>query len=190
MNLLGKKMGALLRHKARRGLAAVEFALTMPIWMALLLGSADGAYFLLVNERCDRIAYSVTDIVTQYQSISLANLSDITKAAAQLMQPIPFNINGIVVVTSVFQPASGTPIVEWQYAGGGTLAKTSQIGTTGGAATLPNGLTLNANDNVIISEVYYSYTPLFVNAGYFHAGTAYRVAIYKPRLSPLVTPPT
>ncbi len=190
---MANKLGTALKslsNRARRGLAAVEFALTMPIWMALVLGSADAGFFLLVNERCDRIAYSVTDIVTQYQTVTLANLSDIVKAAGQLMNPIPFTSNGIVIVTSVFQPTTGSPVVKWQYAGGGTLTKTSQIGTTGGAATLPNGLVLNANDNVIISEVYYNYTPLFVNAGYFHAGSVYRVAIYKPRLSPLVTPPT
>jgi len=179
-----------LSRRARRGVAAVEFALTMPIWTALLLGTTDGAYCLIVNERCDRVAYSVTDIVTQYQSISKANLNDIFLGADQIMSPLPFSSQGIVIVTSVFQPSTGAPIVEWQYAGGGTLAKTSQIGTTGGAATLPNGLSLNAQDNVIISEVYYNFTPLFVSSHMFTSGPIYRVAIYKPRLSPLVTPPT
>ncbi len=81
-------------------------------------------------------------------------------------------------------------MVEWQYSGGGTLpSKLSKIGTTGGIAALPNGLTLNANDNVIISEVYYQFKPLFLSDTLFNAGTVYRVAIYKPRLSPLVTPP-
>ncbi len=32
--------------------------------------------------------------------------------------------------------------------------------------TLPNGLTMNDNDNVIISEVYYSFTPMFLQCGY------------------------
>jgi len=176
--------------RARRGVAAVEFALTMPIWIALLLGSTDGAYCLLVNERCDRVAYSVTDIVTQYQTITKANLNDILLAAGQIMSPFPFSSQGVVVVSSVYQPATGAPIIEWQYAGGGSLAKTSQIGTTGGAASLPNGLTLNSGDNVIISEVYYNFTPLFLGNNLFNAGQIYRVAIYKPRLSPLVTPPT
>ena len=179
-----------LHDGARKGIAAVEFALTLPIWVSLLLGAGDGCYFLMVNEKTDRIAYSVTDIVTQYQTITKANLNDILLAAGQLMKPFSFNTNGIVIVTSVFQPATGSPIVEWQYSGGGTLTKNSQIGTTGGAATLPNGLTLNANDNVILSEVYYKFNPLFLSANLFNAGTVYRVAVYKPRLSPLVTPPT
>jgi Flp pilus assembly protein TadG len=170
--------------------AAVEFALTLPIWVALLLGAGDGCYCLMANEKTDRIAYTVTDIVCQYQTLSKANLNDILTAAAQLMQPLTFGANGVVIVSSVFQPATGSPIIEWQYSGGGSLSKSSQIGATNGAAILPNGLTLNANDNVIISEVYYAFTPLFLSAKLFNSGTVYRVAVYKPRLSQLVTPPT
>ena len=195
MNLTVRKIGQYLRpitrmrDGTRRGIAAVEFALTLPIWVSLLLGAGDGCYFLMVNEKADRIAYSVTDIVTQYQAITKANLNDILLAASQLMNPFPFNTNGVVIVTSVFQPSTGAPVIEWQYNGGGTLTKSSQIGTTGGTATLPNGLALNANDNVIISEVYYNFSPLFLSSNLFNSGTVYRVAVYKPRLSPLVTPP-
>ncbi|MDE1900498.1 MAG: pilus assembly protein [Alphaproteobacteria bacterium] len=177
-------------RRARRGVAAVEFALTLPIWTALILGASGGTYALLVSERCDRIAYTVTDVVTQYQTITLADLSDIVQAAGQLMSPIAFGASGMVIVTSVYQPSTGQPVVEWQYQGGGTLTAVSRIGTTGGVATLPNGLTLNAGDNVIISEVFYNFTPLFPSSGLFDIGQIYRTAIYKPRLSPLVTPPT
>jgi hypothetical protein len=177
-------------QEKRRGVAALEFALTMPLWITLLLGAGDGTYFLLVNEKCDRIAYSVTDIVTQYQSITLANLNDIILASSQLMQPFPFTNNGLVIVSSVYKPTGQTPVIEWQYSGGGTLVKTSAIGVTGGAPALPNGLTLNDNDNVIISEVFYSFTPLFISEGLFGNSNLYRVAIYKPRISLLINTPT
>jgi hypothetical protein len=176
--------------RRRRGIAAVEFALTLPIWLTLFLGMSDGAYCLLVNEKTDRIAYSVTDIVTQYQTITRANLSDIVQAASQLMSPFTFGGNGVVIVSSVYQPSIGGPTVMWQYTGGGTAVESSKIGASGGPASLPNGLALNTNDNVIISEVYYKFTPMFINEGIFSSNTIYRVAIYKPRLSPLITPPT
>jgi hypothetical protein len=179
-----------LRDRSRRGIAALEFALTLPIWILMLVGVSDGTYCLLVNEKVDRIAYSVTDIVTQYQVITIANLNDILQASSQQMQPFPFGNRGLVIVSSVYKPTGQTPTICWQYSGGGTLAHASQIGTTGGTPTLPNGLTLNDNDNVIISEVYYNFNPLFLNAGLISANTIYRVAIYKPRLSPLIKTPT
>ncbi len=178
------------RRDRRRGVAALEFALTLPIWITLLLGAGDATYYILVNEKCDRIAYSVTDIVTQYQSITRANLNDIIKASGQLMQPFSFTNNGLVIVSSVYKPAGRLPVIEWQYSGGGTLVKQSVIGVTGGVPTLPNGLTLNDNDNVIISEVFYNFIPLFLSEGLFADKSLYRVAIYKPRISLLINTPT
>jgi len=183
-------IGSRLMGRARRGIAALEFALTLPIWITLLLGAADGTYCMLVNERTDRIAYTVTDIVTQYQTVSVANLNDIVQAASQIMNPFTFGNNGVVIISSVYKPAGATPYICWQYTGGGGLVATSHIGTTGGAPALPNGLTLNDNDNVIIAEVFYNFTPMFVSEGLFTSGTIYRNAVYKPRLSPLTQTPS
>ena len=194
MNLI-KTLTHLRRLRAKRswyqrGIAATEFALTLPIWITMMLGAADGTYCMLVNEKADRIAYSVTDIVSQYQTITINNLTEILLAAGQLMLPFTFGTQGVVIVTSVYKPAGQAPYICWQYSGGGTLTKTSRIGTTGGVPTLPNGLTLNDNDNVIISEVFYNFTPMFVSEGLFSSGLIYRTAVYKPRLSPLITTPT
>ena len=201
-------------QKPRRAVAATEFALTLPLWITMLLGTADGTYCLLVNEKCDRIAYTVTDIVAQYQTqnptqlgnLTVAGLNDIILAGAQLMQPFPFTATqgANVITTSVYKPAGKSPIICWQYNGAivaDNAATQSRVGipsnsdpnhkcATGGAATLPNGLTLNDNDNVIISEVFYNFSPLFISSTLFNASTIYRVAVYKPRLSPLINTPS
>ncbi len=165
----------------------------------MLLGAADSTSALLTNEKSDRIAFTVTDIVTQYQTIKIADLSDILKAASQLMQPFPFGNKGIVIVTSVYKAAGDNPRICWQYSGGGTLGTGgSKIGTDNGNAdctkgsyaTLPNGLTMNDNENLIISEVFYAFTPMFMDFGLLKANTIYRTAVYKPRLSPLITRPS
>jgi len=193
MNLMANIMRRrhhLPSNKSRRGIAAVEFALTLPIWITLLLGVSDGAYCMLVNERVDRIAYTVTDVVSQYQTITIANLNDITQAAGQMMQPLTFGSMGNVVVTSVYKPSGQTPTICWQYKGGGNLGQNSKIGSTGGVPALPNGLTLNDNDNVIITEVFYYFSPMFISEGLFSSNIVYRTAVYKPRLSPLITAPS
>lgn len=174
----------------RRGIAATEFALTLPIWVTFLLGVADGTYCLLINEKADRIAYSVTDIATQYRSLSIAQLNDIILAASELMRPFPFANSGIVIVSSVFKPSGQPATICWQYSGGGSLVQSSRIGTTGGVPALPAGLTLNDFDNVLISEVFYNFSPVFTGSGLFSSGIVYRVAVYKPRLSTLCNTPT
>lgn len=201
MNLIAKLRATRLKTKSKLlicGIAAVEFALTLPIWITVLLGTADGTYYLLINEKVDRIAYSITDIVTQYKVVTVSNLDDIARAASELMQPITFGSNGVIIVSSIYRPSGDVPRICWQYTGGGTMNGTSQVGTANGAAscsngsaaTLPAGLTLNNNDNIIMTEVYFNFSPMFLFTELFPAKQLYRYAIYKPRLSPLVTPPT
>ncbi len=182
---------ALLRFAAKeKGAVAIEFALSLPIWLVLLIGAADATYLMIVSQRVDRITYSVTDIVTQSETLKITDLQNILLAAGQLMQPFEFGADGVVIVTSLYKP-SGQPVqISWQYVGGGTLPRASKIGTPGQLPVMPNGLTLNDNENVIVSEVYYDFDPMFINAGVLAKGDVYRTAVYKPRLSPLITPPT
>lgn len=195
MNRMTKLLRRILMRagliKRDDGTVAMEFALSLPIWIAILVGSSDAGYMMIVSQRVDRIAYSVTDIVTQSETISRTDLDNIFLAAGQLMQPFEFGADGIVIVTSLYKPAGEPTKISWQYAGGGTLARGSKIGAFGGSAPqMPAGLTLNDNENVMVAEVYYAFRPMFINAGILSAGDIYRVSVYKPRLSPLITPPT
>jgi hypothetical protein len=101
---------------------------------------------------------------------------------------------GYIIVTSVYQDPVHGPLVKWQYthppAGNGVTMPASRIGSSAvdSPAVLPSGLTLNSQDNIIISEVYFTFSPLFMDD--FISKVIYRQAVYKPRLSPLITPPT
>lgn len=191
MSLTINKFRVLRPHKRRSlGSAAVEFALTLPIWVLLLLGTTDVAYMMLLSQRVDRVAYSVTDIVTQSEVITNADLTNIFLAAGQLMQPFDFGADGTVIVTSLYKPAGQPVKISWQRSGGGTLTRTSKIGTPGHTPVMPGGLTLNDTENVIVAEVYYVFRPMFINAHLLNVQDIYRFAVYKPRLSPLITPPT
>lgn len=189
MSLINSPCLSARRRGTQRGLAAIEFALTLPIMIALLVGSADIAYMMLLSQRVDRVAYAVTDIVSQSETVpSRADLDTIMLAAGQLMQPFPFGNDGVVVVTSVYRPTGQGPRICWQHASGGSLVRSSLIGAPGEAPNMPNGLTINEKENVIISEVFYDFRPMFINAGILSAGDFYRVAVYKPRLSLLCDP--
>jgi len=191
MSHITKRIKRAFLYGKERGVAAVEFALMMPVWILLFLGVSDGAFYLLMCEKIDRIAYSVTDIVTQYKVVTLADLNDISLAASQLMQPFSFSSGeGVLIVSSVYQAVGDQPRIMWQYSyPQGQAFQSSKLGSIGAVAALPSGLIMNDNENVIISEVYYHYDPLFIVAGIFGSSTVYRYAVYKPRLSPLITSP-
>lgn len=170
------------------GIAAVEFALVLPILLLLFLGGFELSRFLLIHQKVDRIAYTIADVVTQSTVVTNNQINQILSATIQIMNPFSFTDEGIVILSSVYQSGSNPSTVRWQRSGGGTLSRSSQIGMPSGNATLPVELTLNDKDNVIISEVYYRYTPV-LSAGILSPQDIYKTAIFKPRLGALTTPP-
>jgi Flp pilus assembly protein TadG len=173
------------------GVAAMEFALNLPLLLLLSFGGFEVSRLLLIQQKTDKIAYIVADVISQSTTSTLSNaqITQIMTAAAQVMNPMTFGPNGYVIVNSVTKTGNNSPKVSWQRTGGGTMTKTSQVGAVNGTATLPGGITLVDKDNVIIVEVFYNYTPLF-GAGYVASKQFYRTAIYKPRLGSLTTAPT
>lgn len=172
-----------------RGVAAVEFALTLPILVTLLLGVYEVSRYIIMNQKVDRVAYTVSDVVSQQTSVSKSQLNNILYAATEIMKPYTFGSNGVVIISSVTQTTdTGPATVRWQYKGGGTLNRSSKIGQVSGTATLPTGFTLNKSDNVIVAEVFYNYVPSFTEK-YFGTRENYKFAIFKPRFGALTTAP-
>ncbi len=184
-----KKFLSLLR--AREGIAALEFALNLPLLLILGFGGFELSRYLLIQQKTDKIAYIVADVIAQSTSSTLSNaqITQILTAAAQVMQPIPFGADGFVIVNSVTKTGTAAPKVSWQRTGGGTMTRPSIVGQPNGTATLPGGITLVDKDNVIVVEVFYRYTPMF-GGSYVASQQLYRNAIYKPRLGALTTSPT
>jgi TadE-like protein len=174
--------------RCTRGVAAVEFALLLPLLMTMLLGSFEIMRYIIASQKLDHIAFTSADVVAQETSITNAQINDIMSAAVEIMEPFPFGDVGVVIVSSVQDDPVRGPVVRWQITGGGTLVRDSEIGETGDDATLPRDLILNDGDNVIIAEVFYMYTPV-ITEDYFGTRENYKYAIYKPRYGALTTPP-
>jgi hypothetical protein len=170
------------------GAAVVELALTLPLLLLLFFGGFELTRFILITHKLEKAAYTVSDVVAQQTSVTMSQLEQIMSAASEVMKPYEIGDRGTIVLSSVYQNGSDLPTVQWQYAGGGTLTHGSNIGVVGGPAALPGGLTLNDKDNIIVTEVFYTFEPLFPG---WEIGPSnlYKYAIFKPRLGALTTAP-
>lgn len=71
----------------RKGVAAVEFALVVPILLTLYIGTLELSMGLTVNKRIARVASTVADLVTQQENVDKATLHGIMGVAESVMYP-------------------------------------------------------------------------------------------------------
>ncbi len=168
---------------ARQGIAAVEFALALPLLIVIAFGSIEVTRYVLIIQKLERVSLTLSDLIAQSEKITAAGLNQIVPAAGQILLPYNFTTNGYVIISSVTKTGESPPVVNWQYKSTGA-AQTSHIGTSGGNATIPSNFTPLDGDTVIITEVFYNYNPILSGTIYSNS-QMYRYSIYKPRLGDL-----
>ncbi|MGI9421455.1 MAG: TadE/TadG family type IV pilus assembly protein [Geminicoccaceae bacterium] len=181
------------RHVSRRperngdrGNVAVEFALVLPVLLLLLLASAELGRYVLLNQKVDRVAITMSDLVARAETISEAELDDIFNAAAHVAEPFDLSGRGRVVISSVTNPDGEGATVAWQRAGGGSFITASEVGSEGEAADLPGEFDVREGETAIVSEVFFDFRP-FLSEMIVSPRVVYRRAHHRPRLGTLDT---
>ena len=181
------------------GVAYLEFAICLPVLIIMLMGAIEMTRFIIITQKVEKTAFTLSDIISQGKTISTSDLDKMMYAASQVMLPYTMAGDGRVVVSSVKQDNSvnSLPTIQWQYvsqgANGSWAGQTSQLGAGGTNATpgstviLPGNLTLNDQDNVVVTEVFYNYQPLIASNGVIPGRRIYKVSVFKPRLGDLST---
>lgn len=134
------------------GLAAVEFALLLPLMLTLYVGGAEISQAVSTYRLVDLTADTVTNLVAQYTTISAsAQMPDILNASVEVMYPNPAS-DVQVVVSLIAIDANGKATVTWSQTLHGTARPVGQV------VTVPASLDV-ANTNVILGETTYAYAP-------------------------------
>lgn len=182
MSMKKDAFGKLARRLAddTRGMVLLEFAFMLPIISTLVLGGVEFTRYALINQKMDRVTGFVGDLVARAESLSAADFSDYFAAAEQLAIPYDLMAGGNIIVSSV-TGESGGPEVLWQQIGPGAVHEASTVGVPGGSATLPPGFVLDQGENIVITEVYFDFEPLFLPPAFVHAGRLYYRSVFRPR---------
>jgi len=146
---------------ARRGLAAIEFAIVAPFIVVLYLGGVEIAQAIAIKRMVSLTASTVANIVTQYQSISQSQtMPDILNASTAVLTPYP-SANAMVRVSYVSVDSGGNATVSWSQAKNGSAL------TNGQKITLPTALAI-PNSTLVFGETSYTYKP---TNDFLHFGT-------------------
>jgi Flp pilus assembly protein TadG len=142
-----------------RGVAAIEFAMILPVLLILFLASFDGGRAIAVDMKVRSATYALAAITNQYTTIQSTDMTSIVGATSVVLAPYS-SAPVVVKISQLTISASGKATVSWSYSLNGTAR------ALGSTVTIPSALA-TPNSYLIFGEVSYTYTPLF---GYFGSG--------------------
>lgn len=185
-NLL-KALRAFFRRE--NGVAAVEFALVVPLMLSVYLGCTEAAALLTVDRKVQSVAGAIGDLVARSnKTITKDQIKDYFLASTSIMAP--YDSTGLVqTVTAVSVAANGTTAtVVWsaQYHNG-TLSTTVAAHPKGSTYPLPAEMrAIATGQTVIAAETDYGYRPL-LGLVFKDALDLNRSALFMPRFGGTIT---
>jgi Flp pilus assembly protein TadG len=169
-----------LRRFARdnEGVSAVEFALLLPLMVAMYLGGNEVSQAITASRKVTLVSRTVADLASQSASINNSSMTNILDASTAVLSP--FTGSKLkVTVSQVKIDGSGNATIEWSDTRNGTARG------TGETVTLPTALKVN-NTWLIWAEAEYTYEPTFGSS--IKDNIALKDQMYmRPRLSNSVT---
>lgn len=176
---LGHRFASLAGNE--RGVAAVEFAMLLPLMVTLWLGTSEISAGIAAKRKVTLTARTTADLVSQVTGLSSSDMTNSLNAASAVIAP--YNASNLnVTVSSISIDANSKATIAW------SVTKNGAAHAVGSSVTLPTALVVPSTC-LIWSEVQYSYKPTI---GYVVTGTLQlKDQIYmRPRLTNCVTYPT
>ena len=149
-------MRSLPRHfnKDKKGVAAVEFALILPVMLTLFFGVTEISQALSARAAVTNVAAVTADLVAQKSVMTGGEISNVFSAAEAILYPFDTTAAHIKVSSIIYDTVSKSLTsgkVSW------SCAKRDTAKSEGDTVTLPDGL-MTEGGSVIISEIVYDYS--------------------------------
>lgn len=162
--MLRRAVGTFRRFvDSTRAVAAVEFAMVMPVLLLMFLGSFDAGNAIVVYMKVRAATYALGSITNQYgignAAISTSTMTTITDATTAILYPYS-NTPTSLVISQIKATSTSAATVSWSYTVNGTAL------TQGASYTLPTNFAANSCGGtypcyVILASVSYNFTPTF-----------------------------
>ena len=132
------------------GVAAVEFAMIIPIMAALLIGTNEFAAGVAVDRKVTIMARTLSDLTSQNVSVTDAQLTNFFSASKAVMTPYASTPVEGTITELYIDPSTLKARVQW--------SKGIAVRNKGDIVEIPDALKI-AGTYLIYSEVKYKYVP-------------------------------
>ncbi len=160
------------------GIAAVEFAMLLPVLVIIFFGLVETSNAMTVNRKVAISANTLADLAAQSEKLYEADLDDLFEGVMTIVEPN--DPTGMELrLVSVVLDGDGDPIVHW------SRDRTGSEPYTAGAdyASLDDNTVLSTHGSLIVVEMVYTYTPGLTSHFIKSPITFERESIRWPRLT-------
>lgn len=173
MNALRDLLARLRRDT--RGVAFIEFALILPMFVGVTVAGIEVANVMLVNMRIQRLATQMANMVAQrgasQRPLSEDQVYDVLAAMDVAAAPLDLRNNGRIVLSAVLgedtnaDNVADVSRIKWQRFDGGLTSAVPSVGcwSVDSRATLKNSRQLTLGESYFHAQVTVRYRPIFVN---------------------------
>jgi Flp pilus assembly protein TadG len=170
-----------------RGVAAVEFALVVPMVIIVYAGGFEIAQAATVNRKLTDTTVQLANVTSQYTTVAHPDVNTIFGASSEIM--VPYSTGPLTITLSEVQAdSSGSTSAKVIWTQSYTNGTPGACATSGPAVTLPTGLP-SPNQYYILVQTTYLYTPTVGSAIVSNIPMQDQVFMI-PRESPSIPYPT
>jgi Flp pilus assembly protein TadG len=140
----------------RRGVAALEFALVVPVVIIVYLAGFEVMEAATVYRKLTDTTVQIANVTAQYTTMGSADVTKVLGASSQIMTPYSTS-NLSIVLSEVTTDAAGKGSVTWSQAYQGTAL------AAGAPVTMPGGFK-TGNTSYLLVQTTYAYQPVIGGA--------------------------
>lgn len=150
MNLLRGKVSAGFRtfSSASEAIAAVEFALLLPLIFVLIAVIADGAEALVVKRKLDEVTFTIADLITQRSELTKAEVNTILTGSASII--LPYDSSKLRLIVSAVTSTHDSQTIAWSMAYNATAQETGSVSTW----PIPSNIVVSDVQTVVVHATY------------------------------------
>ena len=165
-----------------RGMAAVEFAIILPMILVIFFGTIEVSTGVAVDRKVTVLTRALSDLVSQATTVDNTDLANAFAVGEAIMTPYASTPIRAIISQVYIDPTTHTGKVKWSKASNDTARACNST------VTVPDGLKIDGT-YLIMSEVNYNFTPV---VDFKIGGTPPTFALgdttfTRPRQSPSVT---
>lgn len=159
-------------RKDRRGVTAVEFALSLPLFLGVMISGVEISWLMMANMKVQRLATMTADLVARdgasQTQISEAQIYDILSAMDVAASPLDIRGRGRVIISAVVgedtdnNGSADVNRIKWQRFDGALTSANRIIGcVTSSTVSTTVGRQLKSAEPLYHVQVTYQYQPIF-----------------------------